>query len=274
LKKLALISKILIALLLAGNFAWTAPAAAENYYTVRTGDTIIAISKRHGLKFNSVMTANKLNGTIIYPGQKLLLPPVSTADTYYIRPGDNLFRIARKYGLSVKEIMTANSLDSTRIYVGDRLFIPGRNGRVLKLSSGNGAENTRPVLSEGIKRYTEEEVALLAKLIHAEARGEGHLGKVAVGAVIMNRIASGKFPDNIRDVIYQKTKGVYQFTPVKDGNINREPAGEAFRAAEDALNGEDPTSGALFFYNPDKSSDRWIRTLPVTTRIGNHVFAK
>jgi N-acetylmuramoyl-L-alanine amidase len=274
LKKPALISKILITLLLAGNFVWITPAAAENYYTVRTGDTIIAISKNHGLKFNSVMTANKLNGTIIYPGQKLLLPPVSTTDTYYVRPGDNLFRIARSYGLSVKEIMTVNSLDTTLIHVGDRLFIPERKGRVVKLSSGNDPENTRPALSEGIKRYTEEEVVLLAKLIHAEARGESHLGKVAVGAVIMNRIASGKFPDNIREVIYQKTKGVYQFTPVKDGNINREPAAEAFRAAADALKGKDPTNGALFFYNPDKSSDRWIRTLPVTTRIGNHVFAK
>lgn len=262
-KKLALISKILIALL-AVNFVGTAPAAAGNYYTVRTGDTIFAISKRHGVKYNSVMTANKLSDSRIYPGQRIVLPLAAGTEIYSIRPGDNLFRIARKNGVSVRAVMAANSLKTTKIHAGNRLFIPARSVRAI------------PVFSKGnlIQRSTDEDLALLARLIHAEARGENYRGKVAVGAVIMNRITSGKFPDSIREVIYQKIKGVYQFTPVKDGNINREPGEEAYRAAREALRGSDPTGGALFFYNPVTSSDRWIRTLPVTTTIGNHVFAK
>lgn len=262
-KKTVLISKFLIALLLAGNIAGAAPAAASNYYTVRTGDTLFAISMRHGLKSNSILAANNLNDSIIYPGQKLVLPTSSGRDTYYIRPGDNLYRIARRFGLKVTDVMAANGLKTTDIRAGELLKLPVRKSRVV------------PVFSDGtVKRYTADDLVLLARLIHAEARGEGHLGKVAVGAVIINRIASGKFPGNIRDVIYQKTRGVYQFTPVKDGNINREPGEEAFRAAREAIRGVDPTGGALFFYNPAKSSDRWIRTLPVTTKIGNHVFAK
>lgn len=262
-KKLALISKILIALLLAVNYAEPA-AAAGNYYTVRTGDTIYAISKRNGVKHNSIMTANRLSDSRIYPGQRLVLPTAAGREIYNILPGDNLFRIARKNGVSVSAVMAANGLKTAEIHAGDRLVMPDPGVKAV------------PVFSKGtlFQRYTDEELILLARLIHAEARGEDHRGKVAVGAVIMNRISSGKFPAGIREVIYQKTNGVYQFTPVKDGNIKREPGEEAFRAAREALNGVDPTGGALFFYNPEKSSDRWIRTLPVTTTIGNHVFAK
>lgn len=261
-KKTVLISKLLVALLLAGNIAGAAPAAAS-YYTVRTGDTVFGISKRHGLKYHNILAANNLNNSTIYPGQKLILPKAAVTEFYYVRPGDNLFRIARRFGLKLTDVMAVNGLKTTGIRAGDRLRLPARKSRAV------------PVFGDStVKRYTEDDVALLAKLIHAEARGEGHLGKVAVGAVIMNRITSGEFPTSIRDVIYQKTKGVYQFTPVKDGNINRHPGEEAYRAAREAIRGTDPTGGALFFYNPEKSSDRWIRTLPVTTKIGNHVFAK
>jgi len=262
----------LIVLLLTGNFAGTASAASGNHYTVRTGDTLSAIGKRHGLKYHSIMLANKMRDSHIYPGQKLVLPLSSGTETYFIRPGDNLYRIAGNYGLKVNEIMAANGLKNVYIRAGDRLTIPVRRGNVLR--SGNG--DIRPVFGEKtlLRGYSDDEITLLARLIHAEARGEAHRGKVAVGAVIMNRIASGKFPASIREVVFQKTKGVYQFTPVKDGNIHLEPAAEAYRAAIEALHGTDPTGGALFFYNPEKSSDRWIRTLPVTARIGNHVFAK
>lgn len=121
---------------------------------------------------------------------------------------------------------------------------------------------------------SQEDIELLARLIHAEARGEDDIGKLAVGAVILNRLASDRFPDSIREIIYQKTNGVYQFTPVSNGTINMEPSEAAIKAAQEAIEGKDPTSGALFFYNPKTSTDNWIRTLPVTRVIGNHVFAK
>ena len=114
---------------------------------------------------------------------------------------------------------------------------------------------------------------LLARIIHAEARGESFEGKVAVGAVVLNRIRSPHFPKTISDVIFQKNNRVYQFSPVGDGSFNLEPDETSLEAALQALSGKDPTGGALFFYNPELSSDRWIRTLPVMTRIGNHVFA-
>ena len=119
----------------------------------------------------------------------------------------------------------------------------------------------------------EEELRLIARVINAEARGESFIGKVAVGAVIVNRLRHPAFPKTVREVIFQCTNGIYEFTPVADGSINLEPDEDAFRAAELAVRGVDPTNGALFFYNPQTARDQWIRTLPVTVAIGNHVFA-
>ncbi|MDP3051322.1 MAG: cell wall hydrolase, partial [Eubacteriales bacterium] len=88
------------------------------------------------------------------------------------------------------------------------------------------------------------------------------------------RLASPDFPSRLEEIIYQRTQNnVYQFSPVGDGTINLVPDDRAFEAARMALMGQDPTNGALFFYNPVKAQDTWIRTLPVVTEIGNHVFA-
>ncbi|MBM7623284.1 cell wall hydrolase [Sporohalobacter salinus] len=112
---------------------------------------------------------------------------------------------------------------------------------------------------------------LLARIIHAEARGEPYKGQVAVGAVVINRVESSEFPDTIQGVIYQKG----QFTSVKNGQINLEPNQTAYRAAKEALNGRDPSRGALYFYNPDKARTLWwLSTRDTTVEIGNHVFAE
>ena len=110
---------------------------------------------------------------------------------------------------------------------------------------------------------------LLAKCIHAEARGEPYVGKVAVGAVILNRVASPDFPDSIYGVIYQP----WAFTAVHDGQINLEPEAASYQAATDALNGWDPSYGSLYYYNPDTASSSWIFSRQTTTVIGKHVFA-
>lgn len=112
------------------------------------------------------------------------------------------------------------------------------------------------------------DLELLARIISAEARGEPYIGQVAVGAVVLNRVESSSFPDSISGVVYQPGA----FTAITDGQINEAVTDSARRAARDALNGSDPTGGALYYYNPDKTSNRWIRSRPVITRIGQHLF--
>ncbi|XCH78696.1 MAG: cell wall hydrolase [Candidatus Dehalobacter alkaniphilus] len=116
--------------------------------------------------------------------------------------------------------------------------------------------------------YDQEDVILLAKIIYAEARGESFEGQVAVGAVVLNRVESPKFPDTIREVIYQPG----QFSAVLDRQIELTPGDEAYQAALEALEGQDPSEGALFYYNPQTATDNWIKTLDVVKNIGNHNF--
>jgi spore germination cell wall hydrolase CwlJ-like protein len=147
------------------------------------------------------------------------------------------------------------------------------DGKSLEPSSLNRSRASNSNQKSNLK-LDKEEIYLLAKLIHAEARGESMKGKIAVGAVILNRLESSDFPKTISEVIFQKNNRVYQFSPVEDGSIKLEPNEAAWRAAEAAASGEDPTNGSLFFYNPEIATDDWIKTLPVATVIGNHVFAR
>lgn len=117
--------------------------------------------------------------------------------------------------------------------------------------------------------YSRNDLYLLAKVIHAEARGEIYTGKVAVGAVVLNRVKDSGFPNTIAGVIYQKGA----FTAVSDGQINLEPDESAMSAARDALNGWDPTYGCLYYYNPAKATSSWIFNRETVTTIGRHVFA-
>ena len=107
------------------------------------------------------------------------------------------------------------------------------------------------------------------QLVYAEARGESYKGQVAVAAVVLNRVESASFPNTISGVIYQSGA----FSCVSNGSINNTPDSTAIRAALDALNGWDPTGGCLYYYNPRKTDDEWIRTRTVKTVIGNHYFA-
>jgi len=177
---------------------------------------------------------------------------------YTVQEGDNLSAIAEKNGISLRTLIRANRLSSTVIFPKQVLIIPGL------------APDFELAISRGFSR---EEVLLLARAIYAEARGESFTGQVAVGAVILNRLASHEFPKTIEGIIMQKHRGTYQFSPVEDGSINLEPDETAICAAIQAIAGQDPTGGALYFYNPETASDQWIKTLPVIARIGNHVFA-
>ena len=117
-------------------------------------------------------------------------------------------------------------------------------------------------------KFTSNDVYLLAKVIAAEARGESYTGQVAVGAVVLNRVEHSSFPDSISGVVYQAGA----FSCVTDSNWKVEPTDTAKKAARDAINGWDPTGGAIYYYNPAKTSNKWIRTRPVIVTIGSHVF--
>lgn len=117
---------------------------------------------------------------------------------------------------------------------------------------------------------TSNNVNLLAKLISAEAKGEAYSGQVAVGAVVLNRVKHPSFPDTIASVIYQPGA----FSVVDNGSINETPISSAYNAARDALNGSDPSGGAIYFYNPAKTTDAWLRSRPITRTIGSHTFCK
>ncbi len=116
--------------------------------------------------------------------------------------------------------------------------------------------------------YSSSEIDLLARMISAESRGEPYTGQVAVGAVILNRVEHPSFPNSISGVCYQSGA----FSSVYDGQINLAPTDSSKRAAMDALNGWDPTGGAIYFYNPRTAKSEWIRSRPVIRTIGNHVF--
>lgn len=114
------------------------------------------------------------------------------------------------------------------------------------------------------------DVNLLAKVISAEARGESYKGQVAVGAVILNRVSHSSFPDTISGVVYQDGA----FSCMYDGQINKAVADSAYKAARDAINGWDPSGGAIYYYNPKTAKSSWIRNRPIILTIGNHVFCK
>ncbi len=116
--------------------------------------------------------------------------------------------------------------------------------------------------------FSSNEIYLLAKVIEAEARGESYTGQVAVGAVILNRVDHSSFPDSISGVVYQSGA----FDCVYDSNWVVEPSSTSKKAAQDAINGWDPTGGAIYYYNPAKTSNQWIRTRTVVSVIGRHYF--
>ena len=114
------------------------------------------------------------------------------------------------------------------------------------------------------------DVNLLARIIYGEARGEPYSGQVAVGAVVLNRVKSSSFPNTISGVIYQSGA----FDAVRDGQINLSPDSTAKKAAQDALNGWDPSYGAIYYFNPSTATNKWIWSRPMTVTIGRHRFCK
>lgn len=151
----------------------------------------------------------------------------------------------RKNGLQVDGIAGTKTLQAMGIFNS-----PGNSG-------SSGATNSN-------------DLNLLSRLIYGEARGEPYAGQVAVGAVVLNRVRSSSFPNTVSGVIYQSGA----FDVVRDGQINLTPDSTAKKAAQDALNGWDPSYGSIYYFNPATATNKWIWSRPYVTTIGKHRFCK
>lgn len=124
--------------------------------------------------------------------------------------------------------------------------------------------------SSGSSSSNSSDVNLLSRVIYGEARGEPYTGQVAVGAVILNRVKSSSFPNTLSGVVYQSGA----FDAVSDGQVNLTPDSTAKKAAQDAINGWDPSYGAIYYFNPNTATNKWIWSRPLTVTIGKHRFCK
>lgn len=137
----------------------------------------------------------------------------------------------------------------------------------------NAAGSTSSASRGSLTKWDRDNIYWLARIIHAEAQGEPYIGQVAVGNVVMNRVASPGFPNTIYNVIFEYTNGIPQFSPVVDGSIYNTPSASCMKAAEEAYRGSKPAGKSLFFFNPKKAAGSWIvRTRQYVTTIGNHAF--
>jgi LysM repeat protein len=228
------------------------PGAAN--YTVRAGDSLFKIAQRYGISYRELMEANGLTSSEIRPGQVLAIP--GAGQTYVVRAGDSLYKIAARYGVSYRDLMRANGLTRAEIYPGQVLTVP---------VGAPGAAPSRWAVSA-------RDLDLLARIITAEADCQPFIVKVAVGAVVLNRLKSPLFPNTIAGVIYDRSYGRYQFEPVLNGWINRPASPESVLAARAALDGQDPSWGALFFFEP-WVTNRFLHSLPVARDLGAFRFA-
>lgn len=222
-------------------------------YTVVSGDSLYKIGNLFKTTSSIIMKENNLSSSSICPGQVLKVP----GDTYTIKSGDTLSKIASRYGISLYSLRRANNKWDNLIYPGQKLYLPG------VVLSTQAAPAVIP--------YTSSDLDLLARLIRAEAENQPYNAKVAVGAVVVNRVQSSNWPNTIREVIYQKAGGYYQFTPVLNGTISRPASDMDLKAAYAALHGADPTNGAMFYFD-DSTTNQWLWSKTMAARIDRMVF--
>jgi N-acetylmuramoyl-L-alanine amidase len=238
----------------------TAQAAFGATYTVQSNDSLYTIGKMFNTSYSIIKADNKLTSDTIYPGQKLYV----RAAVHTVKSGDTLSIIASKYVITLAQLRKANNKWDDMIYPGQQLNIPGVTATTGNTST---AGSKKAVVS-----YTESELDLLARLVKAEAESEPYAAKVGVAAVIVNRIRNDQFPNTISSVIYEiSSNGYYQFTPVENGMIKKPATQQDKNAALEALQGSDPSNGALFYFD-DSATNKWLWSKPVKAWIGRMVF--
>ncbi|MFZ5595726.1 MAG: LysM peptidoglycan-binding domain-containing protein [Bacillota bacterium] len=236
--------------------------ARASVYTVQSGDSLWQIGSWYGVSADNIQRANNLKDSVIVPGQRLYIPDDKTWE-YTVKPGDTLYKIAMNNGTTVSQLMSDNGLKGDLIYPGQKLYLRGAVS--YQPAGGQAAGVSRGGVSASEFDY-------LARIITAEADNQSYEAKVAVGATVLNRVKSPLFPDTIREVVNQvDSGGRYQFEPVLNGWINRPPSESAIKAAQDALNGWDPTGGALYFWE-SWVQNSFLNSRPVARVIGAFTF--
>ncbi len=241
-----------------------AQAAFGASYTVQPNDSLYIIGKMFNTSYATIKADNKLSSDMIYPGQKLYVK----AQTHTVKSGETLGIIAGKYGVTLAQLRKANNKWDDMIYPGQQLNIPGLATETNSAAVTNMTINN----NKAAVAYTEADLDLLARLVKAEAESEPYAAKVGVASVIVNRIKNNQFPNTISSVIYEvSSNGYYQFTPVENGMIKKPASQQDRNAALEALQGSDPSNGALFYFD-DSATNKWLWSKPVKAWIGRMVF--
>jgi LysM repeat protein len=227
-------------------------------YTVVSGDSLYTIGKLFNTTSSTIIKNNNLTSTAIYPGKVLNVPSA----VYTVCSGDSLYLISKKYSISITSLRQANNKWDDYLSVGDKLNLPG----IPETDTSSTAASTTIAAS-----YTANDLDLLSRLIMAEAQDQPYSAKVAIGAVVLNRLKDSRFPKTISSVIYEKDGAYYQFTPVLNGWINKPASAECVQAAKDALTGSDPSKGAVYYFD-DSTTNQWLWSKPLAIKIGKMVF--
>lgn len=276
-------------------YAYTYTAGITSYTAVK-GDSLYLISRVFHTTVDNLINANNLNTTSLNIGQVLKVP----GDTYTVQKGDSLYLISRKYKMPLSEISRANNIYNDRLDIGQRLAVPVAKPAAAPSAPAPAPSTPDPAPAPATPStpapttpapapapappstpepaqteaaaYSAEDLDVLSRLIMAEAQGEPYQAKVAVGAVVVNRVESGLFASTIKGVVYQNINGYYQFTPVVNGWINKPANTDSINAAKEALNGADPTNGALWYYD-DSTTNQFMLSKEVAIKISKMVFA-
>lgn len=228
-------------------------ASAANY-KVKSKDTLYSLSKLFDTSVKALRYSNNFDENSLSPGDVIYVP----AHVYKVKSGDSLYTIAKKYEVPVADLKNANGKKGNSIKPGQKLILPGVKPN----------KKTDAVIS-----YSGSDIDLLAKLIEAEASGESMQAKIAVGAVVVNRVQSKEWAPSISKVINQKFGAYHQFTPVKIGTIHNTPSKASKKAAWIAMFGSDPSNGAIFYFD-QTSKNNWLWSKPQTAKLDHMVFAK
>lgn len=202
---------------------------------------------------------------------------VNAETVYYGSPSSSVKQVQQKlqnwgyYSGNVDGIFGVKTEKAVRWFQSKNgLTVDGKCGKQTLEALGLGSLASSGGDGKSSSGNVSNDVYLLARCIYGEGRGEPYTGQVAIAAVILNRVEDSGFPNSISGVIYQKGA----FDAVADGQINLTPNQSCINAAKDAINGWDPTGGALYYYNPVTATNKWIRSRPIMLTIGKHVFCK
>lgn len=225
-------------------------------------------------KQRKIMAILLVIAIITYIAYNIFLRTETQALSKYGSRGDEVIQIQTKlkrwgyYNGAIDGIYGSQTLSAVK-------YFQRKNGL-----TADGIAGTKTLAAMGIYNSSSgnqsgtsnssNDVNLLARLVYGEARGEPYAGQVAVAAVVLNRVKSSSFPNTVAGVIYQSGA----FDVVSDGQINMSPNSTAKKAAQDAINGWDPSYGAIYYFNPNTATSKWIWSRPLTVVIGNHRFCK